>query len=51
MIVRPLYNYEKIWFFFKKKTGAHLTTGKRVKIVDIAKIIKKLLLQRKLKYR
>jgi len=40
---------KKFVFFSKKKQELHLTTGKRIKIVDIAKIIKKLLLQKKIK--
>jgi nucleoside-diphosphate-sugar epimerase len=34
-------------FFLRKKKELHLTTGKRIKIIDIAKIIKKLFLKRK----
>ena len=33
-------------FFLKRKKEIHLTTGKRIKIIEIAKIIKKLLKKR-----
>ena len=36
-------------FFSKKKKELHLTTGKRIKIIDIAKMIKKILLKKKIK--
>ena len=36
-------------FFSKKKKELHLTTGKRIKIIDIAKMIKKILLRKKVK--
>ena len=39
----------KFLFFSKKKKEIHLTTGKRIKIIDIAKIIKKILLRKKIK--
>lgn len=39
----------KFKFFSKKDKELHLTTGKRIKIIKIAKIIQKLLLQRNIK--
>ena len=39
----------KFLFLSKKKKEIHLTTGKRIKIIDIAKIIKKILLRKKIK--
>ena len=40
---------EKFNFFAKKRRELHLTTGKRVKIINIAKIIQKLFLMRNIK--
>ena len=39
----------KFNFFSKKKKELHLTTGKRIKIIDIAKTIRKILLKKKIK--
>ena len=39
----------KFNFFSKKKKRLHLTTGKRIKIIDIAKTIKKILLKKKIR--
>ena len=39
----------KFNFFSKKKKELHLTTCRRIKIIDVAKIIKKLLLRKKIK--
>jgi len=39
----------KFNFFSKKKKELHLTTGKRIKIIDIAKTIRKILLRKKIK--
>ena len=36
----------KFNFFLKKKTELHLSTGKKTKVMEIAKIIKKILLKR-----
>jgi len=38
----------KFNYFFKKKNELHLTTSKKIKIIDIAKIIKKILSKRKI---
>ena len=38
-------------FFSKKKTELHLTTAKKIKIIDIAKIIQKILSKENLKIR
>ncbi len=40
---------KKFNFFSKEKKEIHLTTGKRIKIIDIAKTIRKILLQKKIK--
>ena len=40
---------EKFNFFVKKNRELHLTTGKRIKIMNIAKIIQKILLMRNIK--
>ena len=40
---------EKFNFFVKKNRELHLTTGKRIKIMNIAKIIQKILLERNIK--
>ena len=39
----------KFNFFSKKKKELHLTTGKRIKIIDIAKTIRKILLKKKIR--
>ena len=39
----------KFNFFAKKRRELHLTTGKRIKIINIAKIIQKLFLKRNIK--
>jgi len=39
----------KFNFFSKRKKDLHLTTGKRIKIIDIAKTIKKILLKKKIR--
>ena len=36
-------------FFVKKKKELHLTTAKKIKIIQIAKIIKKILLKKNIK--
>ena len=38
----------KFNYFFKKKNELHLTTSKKIKIIEIAKIIKKILSKRKI---
>ncbi len=40
---------KKFNFFSKKNKELHLTTGKRIKVIDIAKLIKKILLRKKIK--
>ena len=39
----------KFNFFSKRKKELHLTTGKRIKIIDIAKTIRKILLKKKIR--
>ena len=39
----------KFNFFSKKKKELHLTTGKRIKIIDVAKTIRKILLRKKIR--
>ena len=36
-------------FFIKKKKELHLTTTKKIKIIEVARIIKKLLIKRNIK--
>ena len=36
-------------YYFKKKEEIHLTTGKKTKIIEIAKKIQKILIKRKIK--